>query len=265
MSVTPDYTINVAGLAAETTEEKLHDFFSFCGKLVSVKKTGSTATIQFEKLSAMRTSLMLNGGTLDGAHLEVTAANDVETKTPSVLPTGATGSTPIGASGEISQEDKPKAAIIAEYLAHGYVLGDHVVQRAIDFDHKQGISNRFLSFFTGLDHTVGEKVVGEDKTISGKLQEAGAAVYAKTREVDQKGGVSAKFAEYYNKVVGTPVGQKVHSFYTSTQKQVLDVHEEARRIAAEKKAAETGATGDVKTAETATPTTAPLVSAVAPQ
>ena len=51
------FTIHVAGLAPETTEEKLHDFFSFCGKLVSVKKTGNTADITFEKLSAMRTSL----------------------------------------------------------------------------------------------------------------------------------------------------------------------------------------------------------------
>ena len=51
------YTIHVAGLAPETTEEKLHDFFSFCGKLVSVKKEGSSADITFEKLSAMRTSL----------------------------------------------------------------------------------------------------------------------------------------------------------------------------------------------------------------
>ena len=45
---------------------------------------------------------MLNGGTLDGAHLEVTSAT--EEKTASVLP--ATGSTAIGA--DISQEDKPK-------------------------------------------------------------------------------------------------------------------------------------------------------------
>lgn len=51
------YTIHVAGLAPETTEDKLHDFFSFCGKLTSVKKSGSAADITFEKLSAMRTSL----------------------------------------------------------------------------------------------------------------------------------------------------------------------------------------------------------------
>jgi RNA recognition motif-containing protein len=57
MSAAPGYTIHVSGLAPETTEEKLHDFFSFCGKLVSVKKDANQADITFEKLSAMRTSL----------------------------------------------------------------------------------------------------------------------------------------------------------------------------------------------------------------
>ena len=51
---------------------------------------------------------MLNGGTLDGAHLEVISASETESKPVSVLPTGTTGATPIGAAGEISQEDKPK-------------------------------------------------------------------------------------------------------------------------------------------------------------
>ncbi|TYJ53735.1 hypothetical protein B9479_005643 [Cryptococcus floricola] len=229
------YTIHVSGLAPETTEDKLHDFFSFCGKLTSVKKSGSEADITFEKLSAMRTSLMLNGGTLDGAHLEVTSASDIE-KTPSVLPT--TGSTPIGTgldSEGVSQEDKPKAAIVAEYLAHGYVLGDNIVQKAIDLDHKQGISHRFLNFFNSLDHTVGQKVVGENQTFSGRIQQHAATAVAKGREVDQSKGISARFSEYYSKVFGTPIGQKVVAFYTTTQKQVLDVHEEAKRIAEDKK------------------------------
>lgn len=235
MVSTSGYTIHVAGLAPETTEDKLHDFFSFCGKLTSVKKSGSTADITFEKLSAMRTSLMLNGGTLDGAHLEVTSVSDIE-KTPSILPASATGSTPIGATeGDLAQEDKPKAAIVAEYLAHGYALGDHIVQKAIDLDHKQGISSRFLNFFNNIDSTVGNKVVGENQTVSGKIHEHAAAAVAKTREVDQSRGISSRFQEYYSKVLGTPVGQKVHQFYTTTHKQVMDVHEEAKRIAEEKK------------------------------
>lgn len=47
---------------------------------------------------------------------------------------------------EFEQEDKPKvcwrdgcladdkAAIAAEYLAHGYTIGDHIIQKAIDVD-----------------------------------------------------------------------------------------------------------------------------------
>jgi len=259
----PGYTIHVSGLAPETNETKLHDFFSFCGKLVSVNKNGNTADITFEKLSAMRTSLMLNGGTLDGAHLEVTSASDSEPKAASILPTGATGSTPIGASSahhDISQEDKPRAAIVAEYLAHGYVMGDHVIEKAIDFDQKQGISSRFLNFFNSLDQKAGAKLVGEDKTVSGKVTEQAQAVLAKTKEVDQNRGVSSTFDNYYRKALGTSVGQRVHSFYTTTQKQVLDVHEEARRIADEKKAAAVPAVGTNTTSATETTPIAPATT-----
>ena len=96
---------------------------------------------------------------------------------------------------------------------------------------KQGISARFLEFWNSLDHKVGAKVVGEDKTVSGRLSESAAAAMQKGREIDQTRGVSSKFAEYYNRALATPIGQKVHEFYTTTSKQVLDVHEEARRIA----------------------------------
>lgn len=69
----------------------------------------------------MRTSLMLNGGTLDGAHLEVTSAQSAAPAT-GALPGGATGKTAIGAGGVgsgpvghgLEQEDKPVAGIVAE-------------------------------------------------------------------------------------------------------------------------------------------------------
>jgi hypothetical protein len=64
----------------------------------------------------------------------------------SVLPAAASGSSPVGT--EFDQEDKPKvcsqdehqadakAAIAAEYLAHGYTIGDHIIQKAIDVDRE---------------------------------------------------------------------------------------------------------------------------------
>ena len=60
--------------------------------------------------------------------------------------------------------------------------------------------------------------------------------------------------QYYTKALGTPVGQKVRLFYTSTSKQVLDIHEEARRIAAEQKSSATPAAAPA-------PAAAPIPSA----
>ncbi|WOO82373.1 Protein vip1 [Vanrija pseudolonga] len=229
------YTIHVSGLSATTDETKLADFFSFCGKLTSVKKSGTEADITFEKLSAQKTALMLNGGTLDGAHLEVTSTTPEGETAKNVLPTG--GQTPTGATPTFDQEDKPKAAIAAEYLAHGYLLGDHIIQKAIEVDNKQGISTRFLSFINHIDKRAGERLVGENQTVSGNVHAQASQVYSKVREADQQRGVSTKFHEYYTKAIATPVGQRVSQFYTETSKQVLDVHEEAKRIANQKKGA----------------------------
>ncbi|BEJ12171.1 hypothetical protein CspHIS471_0206310 [Cutaneotrichosporon sp. HIS471] len=239
------YTIHVSGLAPETSETKLHDFFSFCGKLQSVKKHGTEADITFEKQSAMRTALMLNGGTLDGAHLEVTSSSPAADA--GVLPSTASGSTPVG--GEFEQEDKPKAAIAAEYLAHGYSIGDHIIQKAIDVDKKQGISTRFLSFLSDVDKKAGERLVGEGQTLSSRIQDQAHSTYVKAREADQQRGVSSKFLSYYTKALATPVGQRVSQFYNEASKTVHDVHEEAMRLAHQKKAA----SGAVTPAERAEP------------
>jgi len=40
---------------------------------VDHEPSSTTATIHFEKASAAKTALMLNGGSLDGSHLEVTS------------------------------------------------------------------------------------------------------------------------------------------------------------------------------------------------
>lgn len=47
---------------------------------------------------------------------------------------------------------------------------------------------------------------------------------------------SSHFKKYYAKAMASPLGLKVKEFYTTTSKQVRDIHEEARRIAAEEKA-----------------------------
>ena len=107
---------------------------------------------------------------------------------------------------------------MAEYLAHGYVLSDTAIQRAIALDNKHGVSNRFTNALAAFD----AKYHATDKA----------------RSVDASYGLSDKAAtgwrglnSYFEKALGTPTGQKLASFYTMGDKQVRDIHTEARRLA----------------------------------
>ncbi|PCH40352.1 hypothetical protein WOLCODRAFT_88638 [Wolfiporia cocos MD-104 SS10] len=212
------YSVQVSGISPSTSEEHLSEFFSFCGKISAISYTPSTnsATIHFEKPTAAKTALMLNGGNLDGATLSVTS----EKEHPDEAPSSHTG--------HIEQSDKPRAAIAAEYLAKGYALQDHVLQRAIELDNKHGISTQFLNYIQSLDTKLGEKTLGPDKTISGHVQERIANATQQAKAIDEQKGYIKQASDYYSRAIASPFGQKVFSFYTTTSKQVLDIHEEAR-------------------------------------
>ncbi|KIY47696.1 hypothetical protein FISHEDRAFT_74366 [Fistulina hepatica ATCC 64428] len=240
------YTVKVSGIDASTTEQQLHEFFSFCGSIKSVERTGSDATIHFEKPTAAKTALMLNGGTLGGSTLSVTS----EVDHPDVHETDET--TPI------QQTDKPRAAIAAEYVAKGYILSDQILQRAIELDKQKGISTRFLNYLQTLDKNIGAKAIGPDQTVSSKLQEQFQAAKVQARTVDEQQGLSKTATGYYEKALASPFGQKVLQFYTTTSKQVFDIHEEARRIQEQHRASQTAAASatEVKEASTAPAPTA---------
>lgn len=229
MSDSPDCTIQVSGLGPTTTEASLDQFFSFCGKIKSITRHEKTATIVFEKASAAKTSLMLNGGTLDSTTITVTGPET----TTSGEDSSAKTVRPISAEGdEVKQEDKPRSAIAAEYLAHGYVLGDQAIAKAIALDQQHGISNKFLNYFKKIDTKF---------KIQEKSTQASAQVTTKAQAVDTQTGASNKLGslfsmgcQYYEKALSSPHGSKVREFYTKTSKQVLDVHAEAKRIAEEK-------------------------------
>ncbi|KAJ7134346.1 hypothetical protein C8R44DRAFT_770270 [Mycena epipterygia] len=219
------HSVHVSGIAPTTTEAHLHDFFTFCGKIESIDFKGTTATIHFEKSSAAKTALMLNGGTLDSAMLSVTSDTEHEDEPHT------------DDSHPIEQSDKPRAGIAAEYLAKGYTLSDTILTRAIEIDNKQGISKRFLAYMSSFDKAAGQKALGPDQTISGKVAETLSAATQQARSVDEQKGYSKIASDYYSKALSSPFGTKVLAFYTTTSKQAMDIHEEASRIAAEQKAA----------------------------
>jgi hypothetical protein len=104
-------------------------------------------------------------------------------------------------------------------LAQGYNLSDQVIQKALALDQQHGISTRFTQTLQSFDSKY---------KVSEKAQSA-----------DTKYGASAKATEawkglnsYFEKALGTPTGQKIRTFYEQGSKQVLDVHNEAKHLAA---------------------------------
>jgi len=224
------YSVNVSDIAPSTTQTQLHDFFTFCGGIASIdyQEKEHKATIAFEKPSAAKTALMLNGGSLDGSTLSVTSnvVHPDEDHHHQHQHTSAH---------TFDQSDKPRAGIAAEYLARGYTLSDQVLEKAIAMDHKHGISTRFLNYFQSLDKSVGERALGRDQTISGKLQATVGSATQQARAMDEQKGISKIANDYYQSAITSPFGLKVKAFYTDTSKQVQDIHEEARRIADQQK------------------------------
>lgn len=214
-------TVYVKNISSSTAEKEVKDFFSFCGKIASIdiKPAGDTqdATVTFEKETAAKTALLLDNTQLGSTHVQVASATGSNEDDGSHFTTQAERD-----SDEITQEEKPRSRIIAEYLAHGYVIGDQATQRAIELDQKHGISTRFLNTLQSMD----QKYHATDKA----------------RSVDQSYGVTQRanslfsgLTSYYEKAAGTPTGQKLVNFYTQTSRQVQDIHNEARRLADLKK------------------------------
>jgi hypothetical protein len=214
-------TVYVKNISAQTAEKEIKEFFSFCGKIttLTVKPEGETQTaeVTFEKETAAKTALLLDHTQLGATQVSVSSATGHTDDSSEHYITNAERD-----SDEITQEEKPRSRIIAEYLAHGYVVGDVAAQRAIDLDHKHGVSSRFLSTLQNLD----SKYHATDKAKSVDTS------YAITPKVNS---LLSGLTSYYEKAAGTPTGQKLVNFYTQGSRQVVDIHNEARRLADLKK------------------------------
>lgn len=123
---------------------------------------------------------------------------------------------------EITQEEKPRSRILAEYLAHGYVVGDATLQRAIELDTKHGVTNRFMNTLMNLDqkYHATERAKATDQS------------YGITNRANS---LFSGISSYFEKATSSPTGKKLVKFYTEGQRQVQDIHAEARRLADLKK------------------------------
>ncbi|GAA5992307.1 hypothetical protein JCM10908_000416 [Rhodotorula pacifica] len=254
------HVVRVSGLASTTTKDTLEHFFSFCGKIAGIEgPTEGKADISFAKESAAKTALLLSGGSLEGATIEVTSDDVAPPKVAQQAQAAphAAASTTTGTEHEpLNQEDKPRSAIVAEILAEGYTLSDSVVQKAIEADKQYGISQRFLSFFNPLKERVGTQAAPTIDRAS-----------TKARELDEKHGLSLKAhagwiigEKYYSAALNSAIGQKVSSFYTTVAKEIQDIRDEAKRIAENKKAHSTSSPTEATSSSSSVPTTGTATS-----
>ncbi|KAH7380605.1 hypothetical protein BKA66DRAFT_464988 [Pyrenochaeta sp. MPI-SDFR-AT-0127] len=225
-------TVHVENISTKTSEDEIKSFFSFCGKIqsLSVKSTGNdtqSASVTFEKAAAAKTALLLDNTQLGPNSVQVSSAKSIDE-----IAGEKSASAEEAKDGDhhIEQEQKPRARIFAEYLAHGYVISDKAIESALAADKQHGVSTKFLNALNNFDQ---------------KTQAT-----QKAQAVDQKLGVTNKayaaynsLATYFDKAANTPTGQKLRGFYEQGNKTVIDVHNEARHLANLKKSDKTDKTG----------------------
>lgn len=222
-------TVNVENISAKTSEDEIKSFFSFCGKIQSlnVKSTGNdtqSASVTFEKAAAAKTALLLDNTQLGPNSVQVSSAKSIDE-----IAGEKSASAEEAKDGDhhLEQEQKPRARIIAEYLAHGYAISDKAIESALEVDKKNGYSTKFLNVINNFDQ---------------KTQAT-----QKAQAVDQKFGVTNKayaawggLQSYFDQAANTPTGQKLRAFYDQGNKTVMDVHNEARHLADLKKGDKSG-------------------------
>lgn len=273
-------SVIASNIPSQTSPAKVSEFFSFCGKvsdLVPLEDNGKTKKYQvvFASPKAVSTALLLNDAELENSFIKVEEDLEITDGAKGLAPQqGGAGAAEqqkdaikdtlgvaVGAGGtatgggaendsvktgdktydDVEQEEKPKYAILAQLLADGYVLSDPIIERGLEFDKKNGVSQRFQSFISSLDK---KYVHSQDpeSTVNQQLQKA------------QSTFASSGLQKYFDSAVNSPLGQRIHKYYQSLAGDVKDVHEEAVRLAKIKKeeaekekqtVAGAGTTGDI--------------------
>lgn len=234
-------TVHITNISPQTSEKEVRDFFSFCGKITSISVTPASgepdapksATVTFEKETAAKTALLLDNTQLGPSCVHVEAAHSLDEMAGGKA--ASAGDAKDEYNHSLEQEDKPRSRIFAEYLAHGYTISDNAIQRAITLDQKHGFSQRFTNALSSFDKRYHATDKARDFNTSHGISDRALSAW---RELNS----------YFEKALGTPTGRKVRDFYVQTDKQVRDIHTEARRLADLKSGKTSEETGEPRAA-----------------
>ncbi|KAI8077842.1 uncharacterized protein BX664DRAFT_287428 [Halteromyces radiatus] len=218
----PNYIL-VNNISLKSSGNKVKEFFLFCGKIkefemqLDEEGTGQRALIHFERESAARTAALLSHALIDESHI---SASPYFASSFSFDDKGSDD----GSEASTSQESKPKSRIVAEILASGYILQDHIVTKGLEYDNQYRFSTKLFGYLTTLQANV--------KQFDEKYR-----IWDKAVEMDQRFKIQEKMELAMKKAqeaLNTPTGQKVHGLANQTMAHIATIHYEAKRIQSEK-------------------------------
>lgn len=234
------------------SNEKLQEFFGFCGKIKSINLLDKDDKFQkyqitFESPKALSTAVLLNDAELDGVPIIVEEEPKGIVEQPQALHEDPpsyeateksaiedhkiqSNATLTGDDNydDITQEEKPKSAILAQLLSQGYNLSDQLIEKSIKFDNEKGYTTKFKSFLNNLDSKYLH--LQEPESSASKNLNSISNKFNSLASSFQGSKYQQKLSHYYEKASSHPYGVKVHDFYKNLHKDVIDVHNEAKRL-----------------------------------
>ncbi|KAJ2819018.1 Protein vip1, partial [Coemansia furcata] len=202
----PDATyIVVDSIALSATETNVRDFFAFCGPIeileLQKQESGSQrALIKFSNAEAAKTSLLLSNALINYEPIHVSPLFAPGTPTAA-----ATAGPSQGAEHRAPHdyEGKPALYVVHELLAAGYLVGEHVVGRASEFDSRYRVTDRTTEQARSLD---------SQYKFSHYLQ-----------QWDDKFNLTQRAKQAYDKFQSHPVGSKVVLTVNDAYKSALQL------------------------------------------
>eukprot|EP01122_Echinamoeba_exundans_P015431 TRINITY_DN7320_c0_g1_i1.p1 TRINITY_DN7320_c0_g1~~TRINITY_DN7320_c0_g1_i1.p1 ORF type:complete len:303 (-),score=68.16 TRINITY_DN7320_c0_g1_i1:21-929(-) len=211
-------TIVVTNVSPETTEKKLTDFFTFCGRVESLSLVShltetadsapKTAIIIFASEDAAQTALLLTNAHFVDRAIKVTLLSDLDPATaelfgvsPATIASTVTAENIQQKEFQVPDSERSKTSVVASLVAAGYVLGEDVFKKAKEYDDKHMIS---------LHVKVGAQVIkakaqqlDEEYKISERVEAVKNAAVQHMQKIDEKLKFSDTAASVAQTVSGT--------------------------------------------------------------
>ncbi|KAI5949063.1 hypothetical protein KGF57_004893 [Candida theae] len=231
-------SVIVSNVPTKVSPAELIKFFSFAGHVTDLRPLSDNKyQVVFEDPKAVSTALVLNDAELDNTFIRVDEDLELTDGETGVAPqqggvdkqrqediqytlSNAYGQIRHKHSADIHQEDKPKYAILADLLSHGYKLSDNVVKKAAELDEKNGLSKNYQDFIKSLNGNKEKCPVirGEEKI--GKAYE------------------NSNLKKYFDNVSGDIAHSKggitLSQFYQKVANDVNSIRDQAKKLAKER-------------------------------